>query len=106
VSDTRPWLAAADIVVAPLKLARGVQNKVLEAMAMAKPVVASSSAALGIDAMDGRDLIVADDPADMINVLLRDPERRRALGLSARARMVARYGWDAQMAPLAGFVGR
>lgn len=106
VSDTRPWLAAADIVVAPLKLARGVQNKVLEAMAMAKPVVASSSAALGIDAIDGRDLIVADDPADMINALLRDPERRRALGLSARARMVARYGWDAQMAPLAGFVGR
>lgn len=106
VPDTRPWLAAADVVVAPLKLARGVQNKVLEAMAMGKPVIASPSAALGIDAADGRDLILAEDPADAINTLLRDPERRRAIGLSARARMVTRYGWDAQMQPLAGFVGR
>jgi polysaccharide biosynthesis protein PslH len=106
VPDTRPWLAAADVVVAPLKLARGIQNKVLEAMAMGKPVVVSSGAAQGIDAVDGRDLIVADDPADVIISLLRDPERMRRIGLSARARMVARYGWDAQMVPLAGFVGR
>jgi polysaccharide biosynthesis protein PslH len=106
VSDTRPWLAAADVVVAPLKIARGIQNKVLEAMAMGKAVVASSQAAQGIDAVAGRDLIVADDPADAIIALLRDPERARRIGLSARARMVARYGWDAQMAPLAGFVGR
>jgi polysaccharide biosynthesis protein PslH len=106
VPDTRPWLAAADVVVAPLKLARGVQNKILEAMAMGKAVVASASAAQGIDATDGREIIAADDPTDAIMALLRDPERRRALGLSARARMVARYGWDAQMTPLAGFVGR
>ena len=106
VPDTRPWLAAADVVVAPLELARGVQNKVLEAMAMAKPVIASSGAARGIDAVDGRDLIVADDSADAINALLRDPERRRALGMAARVQLVARYAWDRQMAPLGGFVGR
>ncbi len=50
VADVRPWLAAADVVVAPLLLARGVQNKLLEAMAMARPVVASAAAAEGIDA--------------------------------------------------------
>ena len=106
VPDTRPWLAAAEVVVAPLKLARGVQNKVLEAMAMGKAVVASPGAAQGIDAEDGRDFIVADDPAGAINALLCDPERRREIGLSARAQVVARYGWDAQLYPLAGFVGR
>jgi polysaccharide biosynthesis protein PslH len=106
VADTRPWLAAADVVVAPLKIARGIQNKVLEAMAMGKAVVASSGAAQGVDAVDGRDLIVADDPADAIVALLRDPEQVRRIGLSARALMVARYSWDAQMAPLAGFVGQ
>src|SRR3546814_7980412 len=57
--DVRPWLAAADAVVAPLLLARGVQNKLLEAMAMARPVVASSAAATGIDASDGEHLLVA-----------------------------------------------
>src|SRR5690606_27432782 len=50
VADVRPWLAAADAAVAPLLLARGVQNKLLEAMAMARPVVASAAAAEGIDA--------------------------------------------------------
>jgi polysaccharide biosynthesis protein PslH len=106
VPDTRPWLVAADVVVAPLKLARGVQNKILEAMAMGKPVVASFAAGVGIDAVDGRDLIVADDSAQPLAMLLRDPERMRRIGLSARARVVARYGWDAQMMPLAGYVGR
>ena len=105
VSDVRPWLAAADLVVAPLLLARGVQNKILEAMAMGKAVVASRAAAQGIDAVDGRDLIVSDDPATAINALLDNPERLRAIGEAARAQMVARYGWDRQMAPLAGYLG-
>jgi glycosyltransferase involved in cell wall biosynthesis len=104
VPDTRPWLAAADVVVAPLKLARGVQNKLLEAMAMAKPIVASSAAAQGIDAQDGQHLLVADGApatATAVTALLRDPARRSALGMAARERMIARYGWDATMAPLA-----
>jgi polysaccharide biosynthesis protein PslH len=106
VQDTRPWLAAAAVFVAPLRIARGVQNKILEAMAMGKACVVSPSAAEGIDAVDGRDLIVADDPAEAVIALLRDPERVRCIGLSARVRMATCYGWDAQMAPLAGFVGR
>jgi sugar transferase (PEP-CTERM/EpsH1 system associated) len=58
VDDVRTWLSGADIVVAPLRIARGIQNKVLEAMAMAKPVVASTAAAEGIDAVDGEHLQV------------------------------------------------
>ncbi|CAN5274945.1 TIGR03087 family PEP-CTERM/XrtA system glycosyltransferase [soil metagenome] len=104
VADTRPWLAAADVVVAPLSLARGVQNKVLEAMAMARPVVASKAAATGIDAVDGRDLIVTDDSASAVIRLMLDPVRAADIGAAARARMVERYGWDAQMAPLAGII--
>jgi len=105
VPDTRPWLAAASVVVAPLQLARGVQNKVLEAMAMGKAVVLSPQAAQGIDAEDGRDFIVAADPTDAVTALLRDPDRAAMIGQSARARMEAAYSWDAQLAPLAGIVG-
>ncbi|MDB5701249.1 MAG: family PEP-CTERM/XrtA system glycosyltransferase [Sphingomonadales bacterium] len=105
VTDTRPWLAAADVVVAPLKLARGVQNKVLEAMAMGRAVVASPAAALGIEAVNGRDLIVADEPAASVIALLNDQRRTEALGLSARRLMIDRYSWDAQMAPLVAMIG-
>ena len=107
VEDMRSWLAAADVVVAPLKLARGIQNKVLEAMAMARPVVASPAAFEGIDALPGRDLIVAGDAAIMaesIQGLLAAPERAAALGAAARRRMLEGYRWQARLAPLAGFV--
>ncbi len=108
VHDTRAWLAAADIVVAPLMLARGIQNKVLEAMAMAKVVVASPEAATGIDARIGEDIIVADGSArqaDQICELLGSPARCAAIGKSARSRIEARYGWDARLAGLALIVG-
>ncbi len=107
VADTRPWLEAADVVVAPLALARGIQNKVLEAMAMARPVVASPAAAEGIDAEVGIELLVADSPAAQaaaISALLRDPRRARAVGSAARDRMRARYSWTTCLAPLADLV--
>ena len=107
VNDTRPWLAAADLVVAPLQLARGIQNKVLEAMAMGKAVVASSAAAEGIDAEIGVELLVADTPsmnAAAISALLADPMKAREVGTAARDRVVARYSWDARLARLAGLV--
>ncbi len=108
VPDVRPWLARADVVVAPLRLARGVQNKLLEAMAMARPAVASSAAFEGIDATAGRDLLVADGAAadaDAVCGLLLDPARAAAIGQAARRRVEARYGWDAALAPLAGMIG-
>ena len=107
VPDTRPWLAAADVVVAPLNLARGIQNKVLEAMAMGKVVVASPAAAEGIDAEVGAELLVADTPAMQIATiaaLLTDPLHARAVGTAARDRVRARYSWEARLAPLAGLV--
>ncbi|HWW57379.1 MAG TPA: TIGR03087 family PEP-CTERM/XrtA system glycosyltransferase [Sphingopyxis sp.] len=103
VADVRPWLAAGDAVVAPLLLARGVQNKLLEAMAMARPVVASVAAATGIDAVPGEHLRVAEGAnamADAVCTLFADRAAAVSMGNAARARMIARYGWDARMAPL------
>lgn len=104
VPDTRPWLAAADVVVAPLAVARGIQNKLLEAMAMGRPVVTSGAAAQGIDAQDGRDWLVADTAqgrAQAVLSLLASPERAAAIGAAARRRMEQRYDWGATLAPLA-----
>lgn len=108
VPDVRPWLAAANAVVAPLLLARGVQNKLLEAMAMARPVVASGAAATGIDAVPGEHLRVADDAAtmaDAVSSIFDDPDAAATMGRAARARMIARYGWDARLAPLGEMLG-
>jgi sugar transferase (PEP-CTERM/EpsH1 system associated) len=108
VPDVRPWLAAADAVVAPLLLARGVQNKLLEAMAMARPVVASAAAATGIDAVPGEHLLVADAAekmADAVCTLFDDRTAAATMGAAARARMTARYGWDTRMAPLGALLG-
>ncbi|HYJ82829.1 MAG TPA: glycosyltransferase, partial [Allosphingosinicella sp.] len=108
VPDVRSWLAAADVVAAPLRIARGIQNKVLEAMAMARPVVASPAAFEGIEAEPGRHLLVAgtaEAQAEAINGLLGDPERARRLGEAARRRMEQAYRWEARLAPLAGIIG-
>lgn len=108
VPDVRPWLAAADAVVAPLLLARGVQNKLLEAMAMARPVVASAAAATGIDAVAGEHLRVADGAealAAAVADLLDDPVAAARMGAAARDRMIARYGWEARLAPLGRLLG-
>jgi polysaccharide biosynthesis protein PslH len=97
VPDVRGWLAAADVVVAPLRIARGIQNKVLEAMAMARPVVASPEAAEGIDASNGKHFLIAADPSEEVEkvaTLLADPDRAQRLGRAARVRMEERYRWS------------
>lgn len=106
VADVRPWLEAAACVVAPLKIARGIQNKVLEAMAMARPVVASGPAAEGID-HDGTILSgdTVADVADAVNGLLSDAQGAAAMGRNARERVKARYGWSARLAPLDTLIG-
>jgi sugar transferase (PEP-CTERM/EpsH1 system associated) len=107
VDDVRGWLAAADVVVAPLRIARGIQNKVLEAMAMGRPVVASPAAFEGIDAAPGRDLLVADAPeaqAAAVASLLGDAAAARAIGVAARRRMEEAYRWDAKLAPLGDLI--
>ncbi|MEA3063687.1 MAG: hypothetical protein QOJ27_115, partial [Sphingomonadales bacterium] len=108
VPDVRSWLAAADVAVAPLRIARGIQNKVLEAMAMARPVVASPAAFEGIEAAPGRHLLVAEGAgaqAEAIAALLGDPARAAAMGQAARRHMLERYRWEARLAPLADMIG-
>ncbi len=101
VDDIRPWIAQAKIAVASLRVARGVQNKVLEAMAMAKPVVATAAAATGLSIRAGEDILIADEPrafADQMISLLHVGERRAKIGAAARARVLADYQWDRQLA--------
>jgi sugar transferase (PEP-CTERM/EpsH1 system associated) len=108
VDDVRTWLAAGDVVAAPLRLARGIQNKVLEAMAAGRPVVASPAAFEGIEAEPERELIVAEGAeaqAKAIRDLLADPARAAAIGAAARRRMEEAYRWEARLAPLASLVG-
>ena len=103
VPDVRPYLQHAAAVVAPLRLARGIQNKVLEAMAMAKPVVAASSCVAAIDAEIGRELAGAETASEYVEQLLRwmaEPAQAAAMGQAARQRVLARYAWGAQLARL------
>ncbi|TXG85376.1 MAG: TIGR03087 family PEP-CTERM/XrtA system glycosyltransferase [Sphingomonadales bacterium] len=108
VPDVRPYLEAADIAVAPLRIARGIQNKVLEAMAMARPVVCTPEAFEGIEATNGAALQVAesaDQTADAILALMQDPVRRQAMGAAARAVILERYDWDTALAALDPMLG-
>ena len=108
VADVRPYIAAAGAVVAPLRIARGIQNKVLEAMAMARPVVATPQAHEGIDARPGRDLLVeAEAPAlaRQVAALLADRGMGDAIGQAGRACMVAQYRWSTNLALLDGWLG-
>lgn len=87
VPDVRPYLAAARVSVAPFRLAQGMQTKVLEAMAMARPVVVTSKAHRGLGAKPGEHLFVADDPgafADTVVRLLHSPGLRTGMGRAAR----------------------
>jgi sugar transferase (PEP-CTERM/EpsH1 system associated) len=101
VADVRPYLAHADLAVAPLRIARGIQNKVLEAMAMACPVVATPEAFAGLRAVAGRDLLVgsgADGFAACVGAVL--DGRHAGLGAAGRRVVAAGYAWDATLSGL------
>ena len=101
VPDVRPFLAHADVCVAPLRIARGIQNKVLEAMAMARPVVASQGAFEGVRATAGQDLLVADTAPAMataINAIL--DGHHPTLAPAGRAAVERGYAWPATLAHL------
>lgn len=96
VEEPAEWIAKATVSVAPIRAAAGLQNKLLEAMAMAKPVVATSIANEGIGAVQDRDLILADQPEDMAKAILElmdDPARREELGLHARRYIEDMWTW-------------
>ena len=109
VPDVKPFLRSAHLVVAPLTIARGVQNKVLEAMAMARPVVLSAEAATGIDAIDGAHFAIGDGDAALVArilSLLDDTDRAQAMGRAARRYVVEQQGWGAMLAPMAAMLER
>jgi sugar transferase (PEP-CTERM/EpsH1 system associated) len=101
VEDVRPYLAHASAIVCPLRLARGIQNKVLEGMAMGRPVVASPAAFEGVRAQAGRDLLVADGVQGWVDALCDVLEGGRPeLGAFARAAMERSYAWPAVLSAL------
>ncbi|MBE9571467.1 MAG: glycosyltransferase, partial [Proteobacteria bacterium] len=103
VEDIRPYYQAADVCVIPLRLARGIQNKVLEAMAMGKAVVTTSKAIEGIRAATGKQVLVEDTPngfSNMVLTLIKDRETRKRLGTNARQFVMKNYNWSTNMKKL------
>jgi sugar transferase (PEP-CTERM/EpsH1 system associated) len=96
VPDIRPYLAHAAAVVAPLRATIGVPNKILEALAMARPVVATPEAVRPLDFQPGRDLLIAsgaEDFASAVREALSESPRTAAIGAQARHRVAAEYDW-------------
>ena len=109
VPDVRPYIRQSALMVAPLKIARGTQNKILEAMAMGVPVVTSRLAAAGVDAQPGTHFLVADTPGECVQAILKildDPVERNQLALAGRRRMLSHHAWPCAMARLDGLIER
>jgi glycosyltransferase involved in cell wall biosynthesis len=107
VPDVRPYLQFSDVVVAPMRVARGIQNKILEAMAMARPVVAALTCTDAIGAESGRELIAAgmeNEYVSAIDYLLENPVQATAVGEAGRACVVTRYSWEAHLAKIDSYL--
>jgi len=100
VPDVRPYYARADVCVAPLRIARGIQNKVLEAMAMARPAVVTPAALDGIAGIDGEHVLVATDEDAFAHkvIAVLQGTAPPSLGPNARARVLSHHAWDAHLA--------
>jgi glycosyltransferase involved in cell wall biosynthesis len=106
VPDLRPHLAAAAVIVVPLRLGGGTRLKIVEAMAMGKAIVSTTLGAEGIEAVPGRDLLIEDQPeafADAVDRLLGEPKLAARLGQSARVIAVERYSWSRAAQALEAF---
>lgn len=103
VDDILPYYHQADIFVAPFRLARGVQNKVLQAFSCGLPVISTPMGAEGILCEADKDLLLANDPQSFIQQALRLIEDRSLatkLGKNAAHLIAAHYSWDSQLEPL------
>lgn len=106
VADVRPYIAKAAAIVAPIRIARGIQNKVLEGMAMARPVVATPQAYEGIEAEIGSEIIVADTAQGFADAVI-DVLQGKApadLGSKARDRVAGQYSWQTKYDKLRGLL--
>lgn len=109
VPDVRPYILRSAAMVAPLNIARGTQNKILEAMAMGVPVISSSIAAGGVDANSEEHFLVADTPAQYAEAILRlveQPAERERLSRAGRERMLSHHAWPRSMERLDGIIER
>lgn len=109
VPQVQPYVTRSALTVAPLAIARGTQNKILEAMAMGVPVVASRKAAGGVDAVAGEHLLVADTPEQYRDAILRvleDPAERARLAAAGRARVLSHHAWASSMKRLDTIIDR
>jgi polysaccharide biosynthesis protein PslH len=107
VPDVRSYVTRAALTVAPLAIARGTQNKILESMAMGVPVVCSVEASAGVDAVAGEHLLVASTPEDYmaaIGQILDSPETRARLASDGRDRVLTQHAWTGSMARLDGLI--
>jgi sugar transferase (PEP-CTERM/EpsH1 system associated) len=105
VADVRPYVAHAAAVVAPLRIARGIQNKVLEGMALGRPVIASPQAFEGVRAQAGRDLLVGDGPAAIAGLIAGVLDGAYPdLAANGRRAVEAGYSWAAILAKLDGIL--
>ena len=103
VDDVRDYIAMADVCVVPLRIARGIQNKILEAMAMGKPVVTTSQAFEGIKAISGEEIMSTDDEemfAAAVIELLQNKYKAESIGKRARQCMEIHYSWDKNLSIL------
>ena len=109
VPDLRPHLAAAAAVVVPLRLGGGTRLKIVEAMAMGKPIVSTALGAEGIEAVPGRDILIEDEPAGFAQAVVRllaEPGLAARIGQSARQLAVNRYSWSEAARGLENFYRR
>jgi len=98
VDDVRPYLSQAGVFVCPLRYGSGVKNKILAAMAMQKPIVATSLSIDGLDLADNREVLLADEPrafAEKVVGLLSDPKTVSRLAGNGLARVQSQYSWAA-----------
>ncbi len=97
VEDPYEYIEASKVFVAPMRFGAGVQNKILEAMALKKPVVTTTLGAGGIKGREGEHFLVANEPEKMVEEilnLLEDGKRRRSIGEKARALVEEKYTWE------------
>ena len=109
VLDVRPFIRSSALMVAPLNIARGTQNKILEAMAMGVPVVTSRIAAGGVDAQAVTHFLVADTPTEYCEAILQvleNPAERQRLATAGRQRMLSHHAWPQSMHRLDQIIAR
>jgi len=107
VPDIRPYLAHAQLAVAPLRIARGIQNKVLEAMSMAKAVIVSPQALEGIDAAPGSEVLLAPDAAAFVaHIAAQLAQPDETLGQAARRRVEQSYSWESSLQRMDQLLGQ